>query len=161
MCLHWERHNDCLFYLFVMLAVLDNHCLDPLKSIMILKQVFCSPTTMCVWGGGGIPTTKKQFSGYSSLPYNSTQLALFCYLLGDSIWFHRLRGQSHKTAPPTHSLDTSQKPGFLTVLLTNQLQIGCSNDTLQLRMPMSSPGCRLCLSPTIWLWIRGLPLVFK
>ena len=96
---------------------------------------------------------------FTAPQFNST--GTLCYLLGDSIRFHRLRGQSHKTAPRTHTLDTSQKPGLLTVLLTNQPQIGCSNDTLQLRMPMSSPGCHLYLLPTIWLWIRGLPLVFK
>ena len=122
---------------------------------MIFKQVFCSPTMcvsvyvcmyMCVCVCRRNPHHQQAilWIQLTALQFNST--GTLCYLLGDSIRFHRLRGQSHKTAPPIDTLDTSQKPGLLTVLLTNQPQIGCSNDTLQLRMPMSSPGCHLMMS---------------
>ena len=58
-----------------------------------------------------------------------------------------LKIESHSTGKglsptrPTSTSDTSCKSRLLPVLLTNWLQTGSSNNSFQLRMPITSPCC--------------------
>lgn len=51
------------------------------------------------------------------------------------------KGLSPTRSPSTS--DTSLKPSLLPGLLTDQLQLGGSNNPLQIRAPTESPGCYL------------------
>ena len=67
----------------------------------------------------------------------------------DSIRFHRLRAQSYKIAPSAHILQMPDaSPGYVHFWTTGP-QIGDSNDPLQFRMPITSPGRHL------YFWMTG------
>lgn len=93
-----------------------------------------------VWSKDAAPVILQTLGVY--------KIQFWHYPFGDSIRSHRLRGQFYKITLQCHRTqhipisDASCKPMLLSVLLTHQLQIGTSHDSLlRLQTPVLSLGC--------------------